>query len=216
MSELVNPGRRRYDASGRRSRAERTREAIVHAAGRLFQEQGYVPTTIASIARAAGVSPETIYKAFGSKGALLQAAVRAAVRGDGDPTPLRRRPVIEAIRNEPDPRRQLGIYGSLLGHVNPRLAPLVQVMREAAPADPEISAMLRQLKADRLDGVREFAGLLARRGALRNDVSTQQAADVLWTLNAPELYDLLVNERGWSRHRYAGWIAEQLTAALLP
>ena len=78
-----------------------------------------------------------------------------------------------------------------------------------------MAAALTQLKADRLDGMAEFAALLAARGALRPGVSKAQAADVLWTLNSPEVYELLVLDRRWNRRRYAQWIADQLATALL-
>jgi AcrR family transcriptional regulator len=215
MIEDVNPPRRRYDASGRRARARHTREEIAEAAQRLFQENGYARTKIVDVAQEANVSPETIYKAFGSKGALLVAVVTASIRGDTDATPLRRRPVIDAVRQEPDPRRQFQMYGNLLSEVNPRLAPLVRVMREAATGDPEVAAALAQLKAHRLEGMSEFAALLGDRGALRPGISKQEARDVLWTLNSPELYELLVLERGWNARRYGRWIAHELAAALL-
>ena len=107
------------------------------------------------------------------------------------------------------------MYGRLLADVNPRLAPLVRVMREAAPGDPEIGAALEQLYSDRLDGMAEFAALLADREALRPGVSRRQARDVLWTLNSPEMFELLVAQRGWSARRYGRWVADQLAAALL-
>lgn len=214
MSEVVKP-HRRYDASGRRARARQTRDEIAESAKRLFVEDGYVGTTIADVARQANVSPETIYKAFGSKRALLDAAITSSVRGDTGATPLRSRPVIDAIRQEHDPERQLQMYGRVLAEVNPRLAPLVRVMREAAPSDAEVAAALSELKANRLEGMSEFASLLASRGALRSGVSKRQARDVLWALNSPELYELLVVERGWSSRQYARWVATQLTAALL-
>jgi AcrR family transcriptional regulator len=215
MSERVKP-RRSYNAAGRRARALRTREDIVAAARRLLERDGYAATTVADIARAAAVSPETIYKAFGSKGALLGAVLRAAIRGDSGPTPLRRRPPLEAIRVEADPRRQLERYGALLAETQPRLAPLLRVLREAAPADPELAAELQRLDADRLDGMRRFAALLAERGALRAGVSRREARDVLWTMNAPELFELLVGRRGWSARRYGRWVGQALCAALLP
>src|ERR1700761_252874 len=113
MSEARAP-KRSYDSSGRRARAERTRAEIVEAAHRLFIADGYAATAITDIAREAAVSPETIYKAFASKSALLAAVVRAAVRGDAGETPLRERPEIDVIRRETDPARQLDLYGSLL------------------------------------------------------------------------------------------------------
>jgi AcrR family transcriptional regulator len=214
MSEAVNP-RRSYDASGRRARAQQTREEIVDAARRLFEQHGYAHTAVADVARAANVSPETIYKAFSSKAALLGTVIRVSIRGDAEATPLRRRPEIEAIRQEPDPRRQLEMYGALLARVNPRLAPLLRVTREAALADPGIAGQLDQLHGDRLDGMAEFAALLAARGSLRPGVSKHEARDVLWSLNSPELYELLVVKRRWSARRYGRWVAHALQAALL-
>lgn len=214
MSEVVKP-RRRYDASGRRARARQTRDEIADAAKRLFAEGGYAGTTVADVAREANVSVETIYKAFGAKRALLDAALTVSVRGDTDATPLRGRPAIDAIRQEQDPRRQFQMYGELVAEVNARVAPLVRVMREAAPSDPDVAAALSELGANRLDSMAEFASVLAGRGSLRSGVSTSEAKDVLWTLNSPELYELLVLERGWNSRRYARWIASQLTAALL-
>jgi AcrR family transcriptional regulator len=216
MSDSVKPGqRRRYDSTGRQARARQTRTEICDAARRLFEERGYGQTTIADIARSASVSPETIFKAFGSKSALLGAVVTAAVRGDTDGTPLRQRPEIDAIRREQDPRRQLAMYGSLLADVNPRLAPLVRVLREAASGDPDTASALETLNANRLDGMSEFAALLHDRGVLHSGVSRAEARDVLWTLNSPELYQLLVVERGWTARRYGRWVAQQLAAALL-
>jgi AcrR family transcriptional regulator len=214
MSEIVKP-QRRYDASGRRARAQRTRDEVAQTARRLFVENGYAGTTIADVAREAGVSPETIYKAFGSKRALLDAAVTSSIRGDTEVTPLRARPAVDAIRQEQDPRRQLQMYGELLAEVNPRLAPLVGVMREAASSDPEVATALAELNGSRLESMNEFASLLASRRVLGQGVSKRHARDVLWTLNSPELYELLVLERGWSRRQYARWVTGQLAAALL-
>lgn len=115
--------------------------------------------------RARNAAPGTFHPS-GSKSALLAAVVTAAVRGDAKATPLRQRPVIDAIRREEDSRRQLAMYGSLLAEVNPRLAPLVRVLREAASGDPDTAAALESLNANRLDGMTEFGGLLHDRGAL--------------------------------------------------
>jgi AcrR family transcriptional regulator len=207
--------KRSYDASGRRARAQRTRAEIVEAAHRLFIANGYAGTAITDIAREAAVSPETIYKAFVSKGALLGAVVRTAIRGDSGEAPLRERPEIDTIRRETDPARQLDLYGNLLADVNPRLAPLYALMREAAPANDDIAGELVRLNDDRLASMTEFAGLLHARGALRPGVSRAEARDVLWTLNSPEVYELMAIRRGWAARRYGRWVAHTLKAALL-
>ena len=207
--------RRKYDASGRRARAQRTREDVIQAARRLFVERGYVATTVNDIAAAARVSPETIYKTFGSKTTLVAAVARALIRGDADATPLRERPVIDQIRAESDPRAQLQRYARLLAEVQPRVAPRVAVLREASRSELALEETLRALEADRLEGMTEFASQFAKAGARRAGVTARTAADVLWTFNSPEIYELLVVRRGWSLARYEKWIAEQLTAALL-
>ena len=221
MPPGVNPSsgagrsRRKYDASGRRARAQRTRQDVIEAARRLFVERGFVATTITEIAAAAQVSPETIYKGFGSKNALVAAVARALIRGDADATPLRERPVITQIREESNPKRQLELYARLLTEVQPRVAPIVAVIREAGRADPGLEVTLRELEADRLEGMTEFASQLAAAGSLRAGVTARAAADILWAFNSPEMYELLVLRRGWSRARYGRWVAEQLTTALL-
>ncbi|MHA7652974.1 hypothetical protein ACX9NE_25245 [Mycobacterium sp. ML4] len=61
--------------------------------------------------------------------------------------------------------------------------------------------------------MRMFAADLAHTDQLR--VSAVEARDVLWTYHAPELYELLVLERGWSAARYGKFIATALIDALL-
>src|SRR5919206_2749087 len=64
---------RRYDSSGRRAQALRNRTEILDAAERQFLERGYAATTVVSVAQEAGVSVETVYKAFGGKAELVGA-----------------------------------------------------------------------------------------------------------------------------------------------
>ncbi len=63
--------RRRYDTRRRQAQAARTRQDILDAARRVFVEQGYTGATMGSIAQAAEVVVETIYRAFGSKAGLF-------------------------------------------------------------------------------------------------------------------------------------------------
>jgi AcrR family transcriptional regulator len=57
----------------RQRQALATRTMIVTAAQALFLEQGYICTTIESIAERAGVATSTIYAIFGSKRGILRA-----------------------------------------------------------------------------------------------------------------------------------------------
>ncbi|HEX6674987.1 MAG TPA: helix-turn-helix domain-containing protein [Actinomycetes bacterium] len=217
MSEGVKP-RRRYDSRRRQAQAAQTRHDILVAAHEPFLQRGYAGTTLASIATAAGVVVETVYRAYGSKAGLFKAVVEAAVAGGAARAerPPDERPAIQAVIAETDPRRQLELYAATQPGIHARVGPLLRVLGEAAAAEPELAEVARQLEAQRLAGMGRFAQLLADRGALRPDVPVQEARDVLWTLNAHAVHDLLVTQRGWSPERYRDWLADTLARALLP
>jgi AcrR family transcriptional regulator len=206
---------RAYDSSRRRERARETRRQILAAARALFLADGYKATTMTAIAAAAGVSVETLYGTWGSKAGLVRALLREGLRGDEDAPPLEQSEAIKAVIAEPDPRRQLELYGSLLGEIQPKIAPIVRLLREGASSDGQLAEAYGQHKRDRLEAMQRFASLLQSHGALRRGLTTEQARDILWTLNSSDVYELLVNERGWSAQRYGRWIAEALAAALL-
>jgi TetR/AcrR family transcriptional regulator, regulator of autoinduction and epiphytic fitness len=217
MGEGVKP-RRRYNSRRRQAQAAQTRHDILIAAHQLFLQRGYAGTTLASIATAAGVVVETIYRAHGSKAELFKAVLEAAIAGGAGRAerPVDQRPAIQAVIAETDPRRQLELYAATQPGIHARIGPLLRVLGEAAAAEPDLADVARQLEAQRLEGMGRFAQLLADRGALRPDLSVQEARDVLWTLNAHAVHDLLVVQRGWSPERYRDWLADTLARALLP
>lgn len=173
--------------------------------------------TLASIAQAAGVVVETIYRAFGSKAALFKAVVEAAVAGGAAraEVPPDERPAIQAVIAETNPRRQLERYAATQPGIHARMGPLLRVLAEAAAADPALGETARQLEGERLAGMGRFAQLLADRGALRPGIDVDQARDVLWTLNSHAIHELLVVQRGWSPERYRDWLADTLARVLL-
>lgn len=214
MSPPVNP-RRSYDASGRQAQARQSRLAVLRSARRLFLEHGYAATTMAAVAASAGVSVETVYKAFGNKAGLVKAVFDSDIVGDDEPVPFMEREFVQRNMAEPDPRRKLAAYGEHLTQALPRAGPIQLVVRDAAAADPAAAAVWEQLQAERLTGMTAFAHHLESGGHLRRGVSADDARDILWVHNSVELWNLLVNERGWTADRYGRWVGEQLIAALL-
>jgi AcrR family transcriptional regulator len=208
--------RRRYDSTNRQEQARRTRRAVLDAARQLFLDRGYAATTVAAIAAEAGVSVETVYKAVGSKAALVKAVVDVSIVGDDEPVPLMERERIQRIRAEPDPRVQLRMYGEHLTDSLPRSVPVQLLVREAAASDPGAAGVWSEMSAERLTGMTYFAQELDGHGHLRPDLTVDDARDILWAYNSAELYELLVLRRGWSPDRYGRWVAESLIAALLP
>lgn len=205
--------KRRYDSSGRRERARQTRDQITDIARDMFLADGYAATTVAAIAAAAHVSVETIYKGFGGKPGLVRAIVERGLAGEG-PVPAEQRS--DRIRDtEPDPRKILAAWGEFTAELSPRVGPILQLARDAA-GDPEVAAVLDQLSAARHERMTVNARGLAKGGHLRPGITLERAADIMWAMCSPELYDLLVTQRGWPPERYGQFIAQALTAALLP
>jgi AcrR family transcriptional regulator len=209
--------RRRYDARRRQAQAARTRQEILAAARTVFETHGYTGTTMTTIAQAAEVVVETIYRAFGSKAALFKAVIHAAVAGGAAraEVPVEQRPAIQAIIAEHDPRRQLALYAATQPGIHARSGPLLRVLLEGARTDPDLAHVWHELEAERLAGLLRFAQLLAQRGVLRPDLTPDEARDTLWALNSLAVHDLLVVQRGWSAERYREWLAATLAAALL-
>ena len=206
--------KRRYDASGRQAQARRSRQVILDAAERRFLAGGYAATTIAAIAAEAGVSVETIYKAFGGKPGLVRAIYHRGLAGR-EAVPAFQRS--DAMRErETDPRTIMRNWGALASEVSSAVSPIVRLVRAAAASDPDMAALLEANNEVREQRARHHARFLKRRGYLRQGLSLAQATDILWTCTSDELYDLLVTQRGWSLPRFARFLADYLIATLLP
>jgi AcrR family transcriptional regulator len=214
MSVPADQVKRRYDAGRRRAQAEQTQSTVLAVARRRFLEQGYTATTMAAVAEEAGVSIEMIYKTFGGKPQLVLAAFHAAITGDaGSSTEERADRVSE---QESDPILRLHAFGQFVAEVMPRVGPLMLLVRAAADSHPELADVWTRMTAERLARMTQHAQRLHSHGHLRPDVTVAEARDVLWLYSAPELYDLLIQQRGWNLERYGNWIGRAYVAALLP
>lgn len=213
MSKNVKP-RRRYESPRRREQAAATRQAILEAAELLFARRGYVGTSVAEIAREAGVSLKTVYAVFGTKAEVLRGLWNLRMRGDEDPVPMAKRPWYREIVDEPDPLRRLTLVARNSRIVRERTAHVTEIVRQAAPADEQIAALWGRFQREFYElGVRGIVETLERDGVLAVDLTT--AADIGWTLSHPDLYQLLVRERGWSAEAYERWLAETLCTQLI-
>ena len=200
----------------RSAKAAATRAAIIAAAGRLFTEHGYLETSVQLIADAAGVSRATVFNSVGGKAALLRAAYDVATVGDDAPLPLPQRAEALAIRAEPDPRRAIWMYASLVTSIGSRLAGIYEAFRSAAGVDPEVRAMWQQIQAERLAGARGFVQIIGAKGPALPGPMAEAAGDLIWVLIDTSLYHRLVIERAWNRQRFQDWLARTIEAQLLP
>ena len=205
--------KRRYDSSRRREQAAATRTAILEAAQRLFEQQGYTGTTMAAIAAEAGVSLKTVYVAFETKAGVLRGLWHRLLRGDEIDVPVGERSWYREVLDEPDPERQLRLNARNSRIVKQRAGMLLDVFRGAAPSDPEINELWTRVQREFYDNQRAIVESLASKDALALDVT--RATDILWTLNHPNQWQLLVVDRGWTPAEYERWFADTACAQLL-
>ena len=214
MPEIVKT-RRSYDSPRRREQARATRRAILEAARELFIERGYVATTIDAVAEDAEVSPETVYAVFGTKRALLSELIDISIAGDGDAPPVLEQGWVQEMRDEPDPRRRLSILARNGRSILERRAPIDEVVRGAAAADPDIAALWQRGKAQRFAGQRELLRIIVGETGLRAGIDLETGADILYAIGSPETYLLLVADRGWSSLTFERWYDATLARLLL-
>ena len=202
--------------AGRSRRGSDTRRKVEEAAGRLFDERGYERTTMQAIADEAGVHVQTIYLAYGTKAAVLSATATRLVAGGEDPAshPSERR-WVRAIQATPDPARKLRLYVRHIRDVAPRITRLVDTLRAAAAADPDVAAFLAHMQAGRREGPFTLLAPVAAAGQLRPGLDLDAAADITYTLASPDTFRALIEDRGWSPKRAETWIADQLCEVLL-
>ena len=207
--------KRSYHSPRREEQAAATRLQLLEAAERLFARDGYAATTMAAIAREAGVSARTVYVAFDTKSGLLRALWHLRLRGDQDDAPVGERPWYRAVLDEPDPERKLRLNAANGAKVRQRIGALLAVISEAAPSDPDVGALWRSMQSEFHDNQRAIVESLRKAKALRKGLTVDTATDVLWTINNPTVYLLLVRDRGWSLERYTDWLADTACAQLL-
>ena len=206
---------RRYDSTRRREQAAATRLEILEAAQRLFERDGYVATTMALVAAEAGVALKTVYLAFETKAGLLRAVWHLRLRGDEADIPIPDRQWYRDVIAEPDPERQLRLGAHNARLVKERAGKLMRVMRDAAGTDADSAELWRRIQDDFLANQRAVVDTIAAKGVLAPGLDAARAADILWTLNHPDVWHLLVGERGWTPQEWERWFADTACAQLL-
>jgi AcrR family transcriptional regulator len=214
MTEAVNP-RRAYNSTRRREQAAGTRREILEAAQRLFERQGYASTTMAAIAAEAGVALKTVYVAFETKSGVLRALWNLLLRGDEESIPVADRQVYREVLEERDPEQQLRLNARNSREGKSRVGAIAEVIRSAAPGDPEIEALWERIETEYHANQLAIVESLAEKQALRAGLDVDRAADILWTLNHPTLWLLLVRRRGWTPGDYEQWTADTACSQLL-
>jgi AcrR family transcriptional regulator len=207
---------RPYDSKLRKQQASQTRLRILDAAQRLFAERGYAASTIEAIAKEAGVAVDTVYAAFGSKRGVLKALLDVRVGGDDAPIDLLDRPGPQAVRREPNQRRQIAAFAADISAIIERARPVDDIIRGAAAVDADIATFRTKAQEHRFGNMRQLVSWLAANGSLRSGLTQEDAAGIVWMMTSPEVHRLLRVNRGWTPERYSIWLRDSLTRILLP
>lgn len=214
MADAVK-SRRSYHSPRRQEQAAATRRGILDAAQRLFERTGYPATTMEAIAAEAAVSLKTVYVAFTTKSGLLRALWDLRLKGDQSDAPVGERTWYTEVIEEPDPERQLRGNARNARVVKQRIGAVLKVLRTAAPVDADADALWSLIQSDFHHNQRVIVESLHAKGALRPGLDVTRATDILWTLNHPDVWLLLVDQRGWTPEQWERWFADTTCAQLL-
>ena len=206
---------RSHDDRGRQARTRLARAAVVEAARALFLERGYAATTIEAVSDVSDVPPATVYRLFSSKLGILKALLDASIAGDDEAVALPDQPHVRALLADRDPRNQISGLAGIIRGIMSRAEPLHRILVSAAGSDPEAAALLAELMRQRQHGHAQIARSLARAGSLRPKLRERDADDIIHALTSPEVYRLLVCDRGWPPERYEQWLKDILIDQLL-
>ena len=198
----------------RAEKAQETRRRIIQAATDLFVEDGYGATNLQEIADRAGVAVQTIYFVFGNKRALLKELVDTTIAGDAEPVATLDRPWFTGAVAEATAEEMLTAYVPGSSAVLARVSPIMRVLEAAVANDPEVAALWPQDEDLRYVVQRTAAEAFVTKPGARSDLTTEEAADLLYGILSPELYLLFVRDRGWTHDRWVDWAGQTLRTQL--
>jgi AcrR family transcriptional regulator len=209
--------KRKYDSTRRQAQAEETRRQILAAAHKLFIARGYAGATIEAIATEAGVAPETIYAVFKNKKKILVKLINfsSATRAE-EKTPLLQRVGPQAVAQERDQRRQLQMFAQIVADNLEGAAPISEIILVAAKTERDVDKIMQQLIKQRWQHMTVAVQQIASNGPFREKKDEAYATDIVWTMTSPEVFLLLTRDLGWSKEKYAQWLADTLARLLLP
>ena len=208
-------GKRPYHSPRRLEQATATRRAVLAAARELFVENGYSATTVAEIADRARVSVDTVYATVGRKPALLRELVETAISGTDHPVPAEQRDYVTRMRAAGSAREAIAIYAQAITAIHQRMAPVFLALRDAATGDRACADLWAEIAGRRAANMRAWAADLRRTGELRADLTDDQVADIIWSMNSAEYWDLLVRERSWTPDQFSRWLTDAWMRLLL-
>ncbi len=206
---------RSYSAPAREEARRETRRRVRHHAAVAFLEHGYLSTTLAAVADAAGVSTRYVQMLFGSKAGLLSEVIQVAVAGDDEEQPVAAREEW-ATMLAAGGRDTLRAFAEINAEIFRRSAALLDIARNAAETDQVLAALQARSRERRFEDCTTLARRLSADGWLGPETTADVAADTIYALAGPETYLLLRHQRHLAHTHYAGWLTRTIAGALSP
>jgi hypothetical protein len=151
--------------------------------------------------------------AYISAAGLVREIQRRGLQGAG-PIPAETRSDAMSA-SEPDAAVVIREWATLATEVAPRVSPIMLLIRSAAANDHDLVELLEEMDAQRLERMTHNAERLIRHPEVRPDLSGEQIRDILWTYASPDLYQLLVLQRGWTLAGYGDFLFRGMISQLL-
>ena len=208
--------RRAYNAPERQASASRTREAIVRASRQLFEERGWSATTMRAVAVQADVSLKTVEAVFGTKAALLAAAVEYAIRGDLESLPMPQRESVVQIEQSPSARAMLELHAAHLRSINERSAQIAWVVEQAATDDDFVGTLWDEMNHNRGYAVHWATSLLLRKPGRRSGLRRREVEAAFWVALDWGTYRTLTRHAALTPANYETWLRRYYRDAFLP
>ncbi len=203
------------ESDGRHERSRLTRRKIVVAAIELFVADGYGHTSITAIAQKAGVGVQTVYATFGNKRTILAAALDQSIAGDDAAVVVNDRDWMHEVFHAPTAARRLTAYAAAVRQIMSGAGDLFMVVTTAATVDADIVDLAAVTEARRRTGATSVINAVVEVGRLRQDLTIEQAVDVLTMLNSPATFHHLVRNCGWTLDAYQTWLTDAMKRELL-
>jgi AcrR family transcriptional regulator len=205
MSSARRHRKRQLDTVSSRRGDPATRRRICEAALRLVSRRGGSDVTLATVARAAGVSRQALYLHFANRSDLFVALVQYADERRGLSA------AIQQIEEAPSALAALQAMASLQATMNPSIWPLARLIESIRREDAAAERSWQDRLSHRFDGCRAMVARLEKEHALRPGLDPVLAAELLWTLTSLRTWEDLVLLRGWTASQYE----ERMTKLLL-
>ncbi|MGY4650050.1 TetR/AcrR family transcriptional regulator [Mycobacterium sp. URHB0021] len=202
-------GARVYRSDLRQQQAEQTRSRVVSAAAELFADHGYARTTLAKIAAAAGVSPETV-QGHGPKAALIVAAIETAAFGVSGEENILNLEVGRRFLAIDDREEAIDFIVDAQTDVHERTARLALALFGAAASDPELDRYLNRILAGINGQIGRVLAVCRNRGWLREDVPFDEVVETAAVIAGVETYLRFVHREGWFAVTYKAWCRRML------